>query len=157
VYVVTVLLLCLVLPVGAAVADHAWAQGALPWLALLGKWFVFWSGGVRLLLAGVRQIVQPRFTATDIFGLAGDEALPLVQELGIANVAAGLVAALSLAVPSFLVPMAIVGAIFYGGAGIRHLRDTRHGFKQTLAMATDLLVGAVLAVYILWVIVGAIT
>jgi hypothetical protein len=152
-YVVTVLLLCVVLPVGSAVAEHAWVAAVAPWLALLGKWFVFWSGGIRLLLAGGRQVMQPRFTAKDILGIASDDALPLVQELGIANLAAGAVAALSLAFPAFLLPMAIVGAIFYGGAGIRHALGARHTFNQTLAMATDLLVGAVLAVFVVWRVV----
>jgi hypothetical protein len=35
------------------------------WL-LLGRWFVFWAVGVRLLTAGIRQIAQPRFTAETI-------------------------------------------------------------------------------------------
>jgi hypothetical protein len=152
-YVVTVLLLCVVLPVGAAVAEHALAAAAAPWLLLLGKWFVFWSGGIRLLLAGGRQLAQPRFTARDIFGIESDDALPLVQELGIANLAAGVVGTLSLAFPVFLLPMAIVGAVFYGGAGLRHALGERHGFNQTLAMATDLLVGAILVIFVVWRVV----
>ena len=30
---------------------------------LVGKWFVFWTVGIQLFLAGLRQIVQPRYTA----------------------------------------------------------------------------------------------
>jgi hypothetical protein len=147
-YVVTVLLLCVVLPVGSAVVDHETAHAAAPWLALAGKWFVFWSGGVRLVLAGGRQLIQPRFTSKEIFGIASDDPLPLVQELGVANLAAGIAATASIAFPSFVLPMAIVGAIFYGAAGIRHLRDAHRNANQNLAMATDLLVGAVLVVYV---------
>jgi hypothetical protein len=147
-YVVIVLLLCVALPVGSVVADHAWWHPAVPWLASIGKWFVFWSGGIRLLLAGGRQVAQPRFTAKDILGIASDDALPLVQELGIANLAAGIAATLSLVFPAFVLPMAIVGAIFYGGAGIRHALGERHTFNQNLAMATDLLVAAVLVIYL---------
>jgi hypothetical protein len=33
-------------------------------MELVGKWFVFWAAvGVRLGLAGLRQILQPSFTA----------------------------------------------------------------------------------------------
>lgn len=155
-YVVIVLLLCVVLPIGSVVADQAWWHPAAPWLALLGTWFVFWSGGVRLVLAGGRQIVQPRFTAKEIFGLSSDDPLPLVQELGIANLAAGVVAVLSLVFPAFVLPMAIAGAIFYGAAGIRHLRDAHRNLKQNLAMATDLLVAAALLIYIVYVVYTAV-
>ncbi len=149
-YVIIVLLLCVVLPIGSVVVEHESAAMTAPWLALVGKWFVFWSGGIRLLLAGGRQVAQPRFTAKDILGIASDDALPLVQELGIANLAAGIAATLSIVFPAFVLPMAIVGAIFYGGAGIRHALGTRHTFNQKLAMATDLLVAAALVVYLIY-------
>jgi hypothetical protein len=35
---------------------------------LVGHWFVFWGVGIRLGLAGLRQFLQPSFTARDIFG-----------------------------------------------------------------------------------------
>lgn len=149
-YVVTVLLLCVVLPIGSAIVAHLTAHDPAPWLALLGAWFVFWSGGVRLILAGVRQLIQPRFTLKQIFNIASDDPLPIVQELGVANLAAGVAATASIAFPSFVLPMAIVGAIFYGAAGIRHLGDSHRNANQNLAMATDLLVGAVLTVYVVW-------
>ena len=95
-YIVTVLLLCVVLPVGSVVVDHAMAHAAMPWLALLGKWFVFWSGGVRLVLAGLRQLIQPGFTSKEIFGIQSDDPLPLVRELGVANLAAGIAATASI-------------------------------------------------------------
>ncbi|HTP02561.1 MAG TPA: hypothetical protein VMJ64_14395, partial [Anaerolineales bacterium] len=43
-------------------------------LALIGKWFVFWVVGIRLFTAGLRQAIQPRFTAEDIFGIKSGEA-----------------------------------------------------------------------------------
>ena len=142
------------LPVGSAIVDRATADTTAPWLALLGTWFVFWSGGVRLVLAGLRQLIQPRFTAKEIFGIASDDPLPLVQELGVANLASGIAAAASIVFPSFVLPMAVVGAIFYGAAGIRHLGDAHRNAKQNLAMATDLLVGVVLVVYVIGTALG---
>lgn len=65
-YVAVVALLIFALPAGSALAEHA-LPGAAPFMALIGKWFVFWAAGIRLVLAGVRQLVQPEFTAQPIF------------------------------------------------------------------------------------------
>ncbi len=80
-YVVTVLLLTVVLPIGSAVAEHLVGQGG-SWIVLFGAWMTFWAVGVRLFLAGVKQVRNPRFTAETLFGLKGDEPLPIVRELG---------------------------------------------------------------------------
>ena len=32
-------------------------------MPLVGKWFVFWAVGARLFIAGIRQVIQPAFTA----------------------------------------------------------------------------------------------
>jgi hypothetical protein len=63
---------------------------------LIGKWFVFWSVGWRLLLAGVRQIAQPEYTAREILGLQSAESWTVVRELGFGNLALGIVGVLSL-------------------------------------------------------------
>jgi hypothetical protein len=147
-YIATVALLLIVFPVASIVADKAIAHTAIPWLALLGKWFVFWTVGIRLIAAGLRQFFQPRFTAKEILAIESDAALPVVQELGIANFSVGIVAALSLVFSRFILPMAIAGALFYGIAGIRHLRDPHRNTKQNFAMVTDLFAAAVLVAYI---------
>ena len=87
----------LVLPVGAIGVDYF--HTSAPPMLLAGKWFVFWSAGVRLSLAGSRQFFQPRFTAQEIFHIKGEDALPLVRELGVANFATGVVGIASLAKP----------------------------------------------------------
>src|SRR5271168_2787734 len=119
-YVLIVILLMLVLPVGSIWAEHSYLHGALPLLWLVGKWFVFWSAGVRLLLAGLRQFFQPKFTAEEIFHIQEDAVLPLVRELGVANFAMGIVGMLSLAKPGFVLPVAISAGLFYGLAGAVH-------------------------------------
>ncbi len=153
-YIATVALLLIVFPVASIVADKAIVHTAAPWLALLGKWSVFWIVGVRLIAAGLRQFFQPRFTAKKILAIDSDDALPVVQELGIANFSAGVVAALSLVFPRFVLPMAIAGALFYGIAGIRHLRDAHRNANQNFAMVTDLFAAAVLVVYIAYIAAG---
>jgi len=44
-------------------------------ILLIGRWFVFWGIGVRLGLAGMRQVLQPGFTVRESFKMRGDEAL----------------------------------------------------------------------------------
>jgi hypothetical protein len=109
---------------------------------------VFWSAGVRLLLAGLRQFFQPRFTAEQILGIKSDDALPLVRELGAANFATGVVGIASLAKPSFTLPVAIAAAIFYGIAGIRHVAGSDRTRNENIAMISDLFVALILALYL---------
>ena len=145
-YLAVVLLTMLVLPAGSMLVEHL--HGTTPLLLLAGKWFVFWSVGVRLMLAGVRQFVQPAFTAEQIFGTKSPDVLPLIRELGIANVATGVVGLLSLAMPSFVLPVAISAGIFYGVAGVRHALEAHRSTNENIAMVSDLFVCAVLAVYV---------
>jgi hypothetical protein len=105
-YLLTVLLLLFVLPAGCVLAEAIAGRDASDLLLIVGKWFVFWGVGVRLFLAGVRQIFQPAFTATKIFELVEPGALPIVRELGFANVTMGALGLASLAngACSFLPP-----------------------------------------------------
>ncbi len=50
-YLVSVLLLLLVFPVGTIYAEHSYLHDAMPLMLLVGKWFVFWGAGARLFLA----------------------------------------------------------------------------------------------------------
>ena len=104
--------------------------------------------GVRLGLAGLRQFFQPGFTAKEIFHMQSDEALPLVRELGVANLATGVVGLLSLAMSTFTLPIAISAGIFYGVAGIRHVTERGRSLNETVAMASDLFLFMVLAIFV---------
>ena len=145
-YVAIVALTMVILPAVSIVAGHA-LDPAAAWLLLAGRWFVFWSVGVRLTLAGTRQFFQPAFTAREIFHL-GDDALPIVRELGVANVATGVVGLLSLAAPSFTLPVAISAAIFYGAAGFRHALERDRSRNETVAMSSDLFAFVVLTLFV---------
>jgi len=146
-YFAMVVILMLAAPVGSVVIEHSLVYSAAPTMALIGKWFVFWAVGVRLALAGLRQFFDPRFTSEQIFEISGDDALPLVRELGIANFAAGTVGILSLARPDFVLPSAIAATIFYGVAGFGHAAQRKRNVRETFAMATDLFALAVLAAF----------
>jgi len=146
-YLITVLLLMFVLPVGMTWYDYQ--QASHPSLLfLVGKWFVFWSAGARLLIAGLLQFFQPQFTLTEIFEIKSREARPLIRELGAVNFATGLVGLLSFHWTAFLVPVAIIAGIFYGVAGIEHALRKNRSLNETVAMVSDLFVCAALAVFL---------
>lgn len=115
---------------------------------LLLKWFVFWGVGVRLLLAGLRQMREPSFTAQKILGVADEKAFILVRELGFANTTIGILGIASLFFASWVTPAAVAGMIFLGLAGINHLQQPERNARENLSMITDLAMAAVLAVLI---------
>ena len=152
-YFAVVALTMFLLPSVSMVVAHA-LDPAAPWLELAGRWFVFWGVGVRLALAGLRQVFQPAFTAREVFRMTSDEATPVVRELGVANLATGVVGLLSLAEPSFVLPVAIAAVIFYGVAGFRHAGERGRSQNETVAMASDLFLFAVLAVFLIGLAAG---
>lgn len=147
-YILIVLLLMVVLPIISTGLEHSYFHSPLPLMSLVGKWFVFWGVGIRLASAGFRQLFQPRFTTEHIFGIRGEDALPFVRELGAANLATGIVAIASLSKPSFVLPVAISAAVFYGVAGVRHAAHHGRTHIQNFTMVSDLFIFLVLAAYV---------
>jgi hypothetical protein len=154
-YLIAVLLLTLLLPVSSMIVENYQLHGMLEWMSLAGKWFVFWAAGIRLVLAGIRQIVRPQFTAEYIFHIPGDATAPLVRELGAANLAIGLVGSACLSVPDFVLPVAIIACIFYGAAGIRHATASEKTKPMMIAMVSDLFLCLVFAAYLVWAVTRA--
>lgn len=142
-YIAIVALTILVLPVASILVEQALYPGVLL-LSLIGRWFVFWGIGVRLLLAGLRQVLQPGFTAREIFHLMTDDAAPIVRELGFSHLAASSVALLSLWQPSFVMPAAIAGCIFFAAAGFIHAASLRRSRNENVAMVSDFFLALVL-------------
>lgn len=145
-YISTVALLLGVLPISCVLLEAS--RGTSDPLFLLGKWFVFWGIGVRLFLAGLRQIFRPEFTAATIFEISDDGAYAIVRELGFANVAMGTVGLMSLANGAWLVPSAIVGTLYYGLAGIGHIVCHKRNVIEQTALISDLLIFALLGVFL---------
>jgi hypothetical protein len=156
VYLASIVLLMLVLP-AASVAIESFGGPGAGFLALVGKWFVFWAVGVRLLVAGIRQAAEPSFTAGTIFGIADKAAEKLVVEIGAANIAIGLLGVLTLTVPDWIVPAAIAGGLYYGIAGIMHFVGGPRNATETIAMVSDLLIFALIAFWLVvtWATPGA--
>ncbi|MGA2569150.1 MAG: hypothetical protein ABSF23_01400 [Terracidiphilus sp.] len=129
--------------------EHLHSPDAASWAMLAGKWFVFWSGGVRLLGAGLRQCLQPRFTAREIFRMKTDEALPIIREHGIGNFAVGTAGVVSLWVPGFVVPVALIAAIAYGAWGVLHVASKARSMNENIAMVSDFWLALVLVAYLI--------
>lgn len=151
-YYAIVLAFMLVLPL-ASIAVDAWWFGGGPLLALVGTWFVFWSVGVRLFTAGIRQIADPAFTAKAIFETTDPGARIVVQELGFANVAAGAVGILSFWFPVWVLPVSLYALIFYGAAAIKHLMNANRNRLETVATISDAWIAVVMLVFL----VGSLT
>ena len=149
-YVIIVIALMLALPLISIVAqivltDHGALHGA-SYLVIVAKWYVFWAVGARLSLAGLRQIIQPRYTAETILGFKSAESLFFVRELGFANVSMGSVGVASLFAISWVTPAAMLGAIYYGLAGINHCFHQGRNTLQNVALVSDLFAAIVLAI-----------
>jgi len=145
-YYVIVAALMVVFPALSIGIDASVNNVPVGWF-LIGKWFVFWAVGVRLFLAGLRQIAQPRYTAEKILGLTSDDVLLVVRELGFANAALGSVGILSIVLTGWVAAAALAGGIFYGLAGINHAIQKHRNALQKVAMTSDLFAAAVLLVY----------
>jgi hypothetical protein len=132
-----------VLPL-ASIAIESLAFGGSSNALLVVKWFVFWAVGWRLFLAGLRQAIQPQYTAKEILGLKSDESLILVRELGFANIATGLLGICSLLQPPWRLGAALAGGVFYGLAGVCHVLQRHRNRLESVAMISDLFASAIL-------------
>jgi len=147
-YVTIVVVLMLVLPGGSTVIELVHRGSAADAIAVVGKWFGFWAIGVRLLTAGVRQVLRPSFTAEAIFHVSSPECLPIVRELGFANFCLGTGAVVSLFAPSWRLGAVCVGGLYFAIAGIQHVIKKPAGPNEVVAMASDLLIAAIAAAYV---------
>jgi hypothetical protein len=103
-------------------------------MLLVGKWFAFWAVGVRLFLAGVRQMAQPEFTAKTIFEIEDSASFAIMREVGFGNLAMGALGLASLIVSGWVLPAAFVGGLYYGLAGLGHWVRGHRNFAGRTAM-----------------------
>lgn len=145
-YLIIVSVLTFVLPVIGFIAEHLKDEIDLTF-TLYGKWFVFSAAGLRLFLAGVRQVTKPAFTAREIFHIYSPDVLPIVRELGFANICIGLVGIISLLKPEWRTVSAFASGLYYGLAALLHLVKKPAGINEQFAFWTDLLIFVVLTFY----------
>ncbi len=136
-YYVIVLLTMVVAPLISIGAEMATTTGIGGFLAVATKWFVFWAVGVRLLVAGLSQIFRPGYTAKTILGIDEPRVHVLAQELGFANVSTGLAGVLSIVFSIWALPVAFIGGLFLGLAGINHFLRPNRNMRENVAMITD--------------------
>lgn len=139
-YFIVVIAQTIVLPIVFGVVELVVAGGDP--VQVLGRWWVFWGVGTRLLVAGVVQ-VSGRGPTAEILGqgAATTQEKQLTRELGTANIGMGLAGLLAL-VPGWALPAGLAGGVFLVIAGILHVGKRAKNAKETLATWTDLVVGA---------------
>jgi hypothetical protein len=146
-YATIVIALLFVLPLVSTLVEVALTTGDI--VSIAGKWLVFWAVGVRFVMAGVKQVLQPAFTAQTIFRLTNEAAFPIVREVGFGNLSMGALGLLSLAMPAWTVPAALVGGLYYVLAGLGHVANTHRNAHEQTAMITDIVVGILLLAFTL--------
>jgi hypothetical protein len=147
IYLSTILLLMLALPVISIVFDTR-LNKYTDLITLIGKWFVFWAVGIRLLLAGIRQAAKPAFTLEEIFHIKNKESQVIVRELGFANICFGITGVLSIFIPEWRPAAGFIGGLYMGIAGVYHLIKKPVSANEIIAMVSDIFILIVLAVYL---------
>ncbi len=115
---------------------------------LIGKWFVFWTTGIRLFTAGISQSSNPAFTGR-IFKMKTQESHIVIRELGFANISLGVMGILSVINDHWRILAAITGCLFFGLAGIQHLFKKPDSTNEKIAMTGDLFVFIILFSYLM--------
>ncbi|MBS1921419.1 MAG: hypothetical protein JST17_14295 [Bacteroidetes bacterium] len=145
-YITSVTALTFIVPVIGFVAEH-FTNGTALRFELFCKWFIFSAVGLRLFLAGVKQVKNPEFTAKHIFHFDSPDSFPILRELGFANICFGLIGIISLFKPEWRVVSAFASGLYYGIAGVQHGMRKASGINEKFALWTDLIIFVFLFVY----------
>ena len=121
-----------------------------PVIETLAKWFIFWGVGIRLLTAGISQTLNPGFTASILE--ISDTCFVAIREIGFANISMGLLAVISLFIPSWRKAGGFCGGLYLGIAGFLHVGRISEGInlKETIAMVSDLFIFAIVVFYLVY-------
>lgn len=142
-YLITVLATTLILPLTFAAGASRYTPSA-PYLDRLETWFLVYAVGLRLLVAGLRQLIDPMFTLQKIFLIDDARSAKIVQELGIHNIALGSAALACVISQSSTLTIELMAGLFFGLAGILHLSRPNRSFNQTVAMISDIVIALTL-------------
>ncbi|MFT3701369.1 MAG: hypothetical protein QM802_03325 [Agriterribacter sp.] len=145
-YVISIVALMFVIPIAGAASAYFSRSADILFNSFI-KWFIFSAVGLRLTLAGLRQITKPAFTVKEIFHIQGTDSFPVVRELGFANLCFGLVGIVSLFKPEWRIVSAFASGLYYGCAGAMHIIKRPAGTNERIALWTDLFAFAILIMY----------
>jgi hypothetical protein len=115
---------------------------------LIAKWFIFWAVGIRLLTAGFSQAINPVFTGSILN--VGEPCFVAIKELGFANISMGLIACLSLFLPTWRKAGGVCGGLYLGIAGFLHISRLAEGINvnESIAMISDLCIFSIVILYL---------
>lgn len=151
-YLGSIIMLMFLLPIFSIILEFYYFHSTIHILFLIGKWYLFWGMGLRLFTAGLKQIFQPAFTASSIFQMTDTSAYVIIRELGIANVCIGLSGILSLFIPSWRMPCAFLGSMFFGLAGLLHILRNPRWNNEKIPLYSNLLASIILVVFFIFLI-----
>jgi len=136
-YEMSVIVFFALLPTTAVIIDIYISKFQVNTFSTMFKWFVFSGVGLRLFAAGLKQAINPSFTAKEIFKVSEEKSFLIVKEVGFANISIGLIGILSLYLPEFRLSAAITGGLYFGLAGCLHLFNKRRSREEIFPMVTD--------------------
>jgi hypothetical protein len=99
----------------------------------------FSAVGLRLFIAGIQQFLRPSFTAKEIFHITSPKSLPIVRELGFANICFGLLGIMSFFKPEWRIVSAFASSVYYALAALQHIIKTPAGGNELFALITDVI------------------
>jgi len=145
-YEISVILFFAIVPIAGAVTEIAVSAISSNTSGVLLKWFAFSGIGLRLFSAGLKQSIQPSFTATEIFK-ADEKSYPIVREVGFSNISLGVLGILSFFFSDFRLAAAVTGGLYFGLAGFLRLLYKRDK-NEVFTTITDFLIFLVLLVLV---------
>jgi len=104
---------------------------------LICKWFIFWSLGIRLIIAGLMQIFNPIYT-NNLLQLNLNDFI-IIRELGLANFSIGLLCIISFFKKPLQKYVCIYMVIFFMGASVLHIiRMKNINFDESITLFTNI-------------------
>ncbi|WP_051560500.1 DUF6790 family protein [Clostridium beijerinckii] len=147
-YEISVIIFFILLPVIASTVNILINRSEISPFSLIFKWFVFSGVGLRLFTAGLKQSINPSFTAKEIFKVNEEKSFRIVREVGFANISLGLIGILSLPFLEFRLAAAVAGGLYFGLAGCLHLFSKMRNKDEIFAMFSDYFIFVILMILI---------
>lgn len=145
-YEISVITFFALLPIIATIIDIFLSKSEVNALGIMFKWFVFSGVGLRLFTAGLKQAINPSFTAKEIFKASEEKSFLIVREIGLANISIGVIGILSLFLPEFRLAAGTSGGLYFGLAGCLHLFNKQRSKEEIFPMISDFYIFFVLLI-----------
>ncbi len=145
---VSVILFFYILPIVSTYAEYSFTENSVSKIFL--KWVVFWGIGMRLFTCGIKQIIQPSFTAMNIFEIEDKKVNVIVRELGFSNTVIGVCAIFSLNSSSFRAATCFIGIGYYLLSFLQHFLKKSKNHTEWFVTVTDftIVLELILAVWV---------